>query len=809
MASSAIAAGYRFGPYELNLRSYELRRNGRPVRIQDKPLRLLIALAERPGELVNRAELRERLWPQDTFVVFEDGLNTSVRKLREVLGDDPQSPRYIETVRGHGYRLMMAVSVIHPEADSYREDASRLVPGQSAMNGFIAAELPQTAPASEPAAQAGLNRHSRVWAVALIIGSVGAVCFGVSSYYWLVNRDPGLAFRSHGPVLIADFDNETGNPRFDTALYTALLVSLQQSPHFDIYSRLQAAHVLRLMVHKENDPITPIVGREICLRENLPGLIVPGITRTGNDYLLTAQLVDPSTGNAVRSYSVRVRGEDRILLAVDAIGMDIRRGLGESRLDIRRSHRSLPEVTTASLQALEAYTDGSVMFHRDRAVEARQLYEKAIAADPGFALAHAALGSAYYSFLVNEPTLGEQEFRKALALSARTTPRERSLIQIRYAESQRRIADALALLKNYLLEHPGDWDTRYAYARLLRMHGHSADSIAIFQQLAQQAPDDPSVFIELATAYKALGQWPRSIQAYERAFSLDQGMLVAGNVNREYGFTLVLDGQVAKAEQVFSALLAGPATYANGKRSLAFLDLYEGKYASAREHLMRALVKTTDPYSIARIRYMLAVVAAGQGKRHERVAELDRIVANFSVLTQKVQYGALVGQAYARAGEVEKAKKLLVVITPLVDGRSEEQVAYAQLLKAEVAAVSGDYRTALGLLKPPQSDASNSTAVLTRESLAHIYHQTGNYDQATNWYTQLLQDHNSEAIGWEPQQQILEAYYDEARDYQQMKAPGSSMRVLNLLLTLWRNADPDLPLLNKAKTLREELVVSR
>jgi tetratricopeptide (TPR) repeat protein len=563
------------------------------------------------------------------------------------------------------------------------------------------------------------------------------------------------------------------------------------------------------MARKDTDPITPTVAREICLRENIPAMVVPGITRAGNEYQLTAQLIDPSTGSTVGTYSERVRGEDRILPAMDTITSDIRRGLGESRLEIHQSHRPLPEVTTASLTALEAFADGSWMLSRNQGNDAVRLYQTAIAADPGFAMAHAALGKVYYSFLLSEQALGEQEFRKALALSERTTPRERSSIEIQYAESQERVADAFALYKSYLQQYPGDWSARYNYARLLRMHGHTAEAVPIYEQLAQHAPDDPSVFIELATAYNNLDQYPQSIQAYEKAFSIDRGMLVAGNVNREYGFTLVLNNQTAKAEQVFSALLQGdPATAANGERSLAFLDLYEGKYASARQHLMQALEKTNDPYSLARIRYMLAVVAAGQGNRREQVAQLDRILANFGALGQKVQYGALVGQAYVRAGEIEKARKIVAMITPLVNSRSEQQVAYAQLLKAEIAAAGGDYQSALKFLKPPDPDAGDSTAVLTRESLAHIYQKMGNLDQAIDWNLQFLRNGNGGAIGWEPQQQVFEALYNGAWEYEQRNAPTSATSHLNVLLHLWKDADPNLPLLKQAKSLRAKLVAS-
>jgi TolB-like protein/DNA-binding winged helix-turn-helix (wHTH) protein/Flp pilus assembly protein TadD len=104
--------GYRFSSFELNLRSGDLLRNGRPIHIQEKTRQLLIALLERAGETVTRAELQSRLWPDDTFVGFEDGLNTAMRKLREALGESTQSARFIETVRGRGYRFIAPIEIL-------------------------------------------------------------------------------------------------------------------------------------------------------------------------------------------------------------------------------------------------------------------------------------------------------------------------------------------------------------------------------------------------------------------------------------------------------------------------------------------------------------------------------------------------------------------------------------------------------------------------------------------------------------------------------------------------------------------------
>src|SRR5262245_54848049 len=101
--------GYRFGIFEVDLELAELRKNGRKVRLQEKPFQILVTLLERRGKLVNREDLRQRLWPADTFVDFDNGLNTAMSKLRVALGDTAEKPRYIETFARRGYRFVASV----------------------------------------------------------------------------------------------------------------------------------------------------------------------------------------------------------------------------------------------------------------------------------------------------------------------------------------------------------------------------------------------------------------------------------------------------------------------------------------------------------------------------------------------------------------------------------------------------------------------------------------------------------------------------------------------------------------------------
>ncbi len=774
---------YKFGLFQADSASGHLHRAGTRVKLQDLPFRILCLLLEQPGEVISREELRAQLWPPDTHVDFEGSFNVAIKRLRYALNDSAENPIFVETVPKRGYRFIAPVEVVsRAEAEPKRE---RTAVGEGAV---------------EPAPLAARWRLS-AWP--LIAGCIAAVV-ALSAVYWLSHGRSVLSYSSNGPVLLADFENQTGEQRFDRALRTALTVTLEQSTRFNVYPQFQIENALRLMARKPGEPISAAIAREICQRENLHVLLVPGITRAGHQYLLTAQFIDPATGSTVRSYSESAADEDHILSALDSISTSIRRDLGESRYEIHQAHRPLPQVTTASLAALRDYVEGTDKFGNGDANESVRLIKNAIEKDPDFAIAHAALGYDYYSFYLNEPQLGEQEFQKALALKSRTTDREYSWIELRHAESQGRIGDTLHLYRDYLEHYPGDWVARYSYTRMLRMHGHAAESVAMYQQLLRESPNDPGTYIELATAYGDLQQWPQSIQCYEEAFAIDPRLLTTASFNREYGFTLLKGGEDAKSERIFSLLLTDPKSYSSGERSLAFLDLYRGRYADARQKFKLALAQTSDTFSRARIRYMLAVIADGQGNHREQIAQLDLIMANFDALPEKVIYGSLVGQAYARAGNVESARKVLDTIAPLVNERMEDQAGFAEILKAEVAAATGDFRSAQQFMRPPTSSDSEDVATPTSEMLAYIYQQAGKLDDAISWYEQFLS--SQRALGWERQQEVFQAHYMLARDYQQKGDRARAMREVSQLLDLWKNADPNLTLLKKAHALRDELV---
>jgi DNA-binding winged helix-turn-helix (wHTH) protein/tetratricopeptide (TPR) repeat protein len=791
----------KFGPYVVDLAAGEVRKSGYRIRLQEKPLRVLVLLAEREGQLVTREELKNRLWPDETFVDFEAGLNTAVSKLRDSLLDSVDKPRYIETIPRRGYRFLVPVEFEngHRQAEavleSGRTSAATLTPRVEPLPDSDARREPQAKSAKRAGLWIGL-------AAAFVLVAGGTA-------YWLTRGRSVLSFHSSDSVLIADFENQTGDPRFDDALLTAFTVSIAQSRYVNVFPRSRVESVLKRMGRSGTERATVPLAREICTRENVRGLIASTITRTGQEFELTAELIDPETGATVRSYKERAYGEDHILDALDSIAGRVRADLGESLSEIHQADRPLPQVTTTSLTALKEYSEASALWAHTKYTDAVTLFKAAIELDPDFAMAHAALGRAYCSYIYYQFDLGRQEYEKALAVAPRLTERERMVIEIHRADDLDHLEEADGLYRAYLASYPDDWVMLRDYANQLRLHGHQAEAIEENKRILAIAPDDAHTWIEMATAYSVLENYSAAVQAYAHAFQIAPDWLTAGSINREYGHALVGNGEEQKAVAVFSDLLEKPDRRENGLGSLALLALYHGRYSEAQARLAEALQineNSHDGFKVARTHFMMAVVAEGRGDSHLRLQELDAATANLKTLGPKVEWGAIVGQEYARAGALAKAEKIADFITPLADTHDISQKGYVHLLRGAIAAEKGETDQAVGeLTEIADPTYGRSLNGLANETIAHAYQHSGNLEQAIVWYEKLASPLENGLTFWEPQQRWASARYQLAVDYQKRGQTGKARQTLATLLNLWKDADADLPLRKAALQLQAQL----
>jgi serine/threonine protein kinase/tetratricopeptide (TPR) repeat protein len=634
--------------------------------------------------------------------------------------------------------------------------------------------------------------------------SAAFLALAVVTVWWLVGARPVLSFSPRDWLLITDFDNQTGDPLFDRSLLTALTVSLEQSPHANVVPRARIADSLHRMGKVGGVKITEDLARDISQREAIRAILSCSIAKVGQQYALTASLIDPLSGVAVRSYLEQAKDQDHVLDALGSVATRVRRDLGESMLATGKANRPLPLVTTRSLQALKLFADGGALWSEGKYQPAVEAFESAVKSDPDFAMAHAALGGAYYSHIYNNPVRGKEHLEKALQLSERTTDRERLYIQTNYAQDLGHVAEARNRFDVYLKAYPDDWGMRFNYASLLRNNDQSQEAIEQYKELARIAPNNASTYIDTATAYNGLGNFSEALRNYEQAFRLDPSQKTNQNINHEYGMTLFRNGEEGKARETFELASAKPDLKPRGLRSLAWLDLYHGKYVVAKPRLEEALLSDENYkwfLSILREHNLLAIVADGQGDRTGQLRQLDLALPYLATSGAPVRAGLWLGRQYARAGSVAKAVDILEKVRPFADSQNPEHMSDLQTLEAEVELAHGNKERAIELFS--LADKAKRSA-MTIEGVAHAYEAAGNTEQAIVWY-ELFLGSSDPPLGWEPQQDWLAAHYQLARIYFSKGDKANAQKQLDWLLDAWKDADPGLAVLKDAQSLKKEM----
>src|SRR5271157_881033 len=395
---------YRFGPFEVNAASGELSKQGKRVKLQEQPFRLLLILLENAGQVVTRAEIQSRIWDGNTFVDFDSSLRVAVRKLREALGDDAENPRYIETIPKRGYRFL--------------EPAVR------------SAELTNRSDATEvsPAAEQGAAKswRSRKWAYVLVIILLGAVGFGAFRFYFRTRT----VLSEKDTVVLADFVNSTGDAVFDETLRQGMTVQLEQSPFLVLVSEERIQHMLRLMGRPADVRLTPELAREICERTGSAAVLEGSIARLGSQYVLGLHAKNCRTGDILDDEQAQATRKEDVLNALSQIAIKFRSRVGESLSTIQQHDTPLAEATTPSLEALEAYSMAWKVHSSSGATAALPLFRRATEIDPNFAMAHAALGRMYAD--LDESDLSAESTTRAWQLRDRTNDRERFFITAGY-----------------------------------------------------------------------------------------------------------------------------------------------------------------------------------------------------------------------------------------------------------------------------------------------------------------------------------------------------------------------------------------
>src|ERR1700681_2188665 len=300
----------RFGTFEVDLCAGELRKQGVRIKLQEQPFHVLTALLLHPGKVVTREDLRAQLWSADTFVDFDNSLNTSINKLRETLSDSAESPRFIETLPRRGYRFIAPVS-----------SSNRKVPTQA-------------------------------WKI--VVGVVAVAALVAGGFFWRSRHAQRLTEKD--TIVLGDFANSTGDAVFDGTLREGLSVELQQSPFLSVVSEKGIRQTLRMMERPANTRLTPEITREVCQRTSSAAALDGSIALIGARYTLILKAVNCVNGDLLASTEAQANDKSHVLDALGKAASEMRRRLGESLSTVQKFNTPLEQATTPSLEALQAYS---------------------------------------------------------------------------------------------------------------------------------------------------------------------------------------------------------------------------------------------------------------------------------------------------------------------------------------------------------------------------------------------------------------------------------------------------------------------
>ncbi|MGB2900278.1 MAG: winged helix-turn-helix domain-containing protein [Candidatus Acidiferrum sp.] len=772
----------RFGVFQINLAARELRKHGVRVRLPGQPFCILSMLLEKPGEVVTREEMRQRLWAADTFVDFEHSLNTAIKKLRAALGDSPENSRYIETIPRVGYRFVAPIQVISDLQGMKHILEIEQPPATSAVDAIAGSRIPEIS-----GAFANNTWKISILAISMVVvGSIGGLLhYRSRQARRLTERDT---------IVLADFTNTTGDAVFDDTLKQALSVELTQSPFLNVASDLRVSEMLRRMGRSPNDPVTSEMAREVCLRLGGKAILAGSISSLGSHYVVGLQVLGCADGDMLAASQVEAANKENVLKAVNGVASLVRRKVGESLSSLEK-YDFPADATTKSLEGLKAFSMGLRVLRESGEGNAIPFFRHAIQLDPEFALAHVTLGRAYED--VGEDNEAVDHFTKAFDLRNRLGEPERYYITTLYNETV--IGDmeqAKMTGELWTRAYPRDSVAREKLGTIYGELGLSEEANMQFQEALRLDPESTiNVFnsVMIAAALNRLDEAERVLHAAQ-ARGLD------GPVIHESIYPLAfLRGDRAEMErQITWAVSQGDAILFSQHSDT---EAYYGRLHKAQELSRRAVESAmrNEAKETAALCEIAAVLRDVEIGNVSSAAQGVRAALSFAPSRNVKLLAAL---ALARSGDTAAAKTLIKELESKNPLNTLMKFYWLPTLKASLEVHTGNPQTAVSLLQGAApyelgetSNVSNVSNMYPTYVRGQAYLLAHNGSAAAAEFKKLL-DHRGIV-----QNNILGALsrLQLARAEVMMGNTDSGRKQYSDFLSLWKDADPDIPILKQAK----------
>jgi len=671
-----------------------------------------------------------------------------------------------------------------------------------------AATSASSAAAAPKLAEVPFAKKPNFWKIA-VPSVVVAVALVAGGFYYRVHRAKPLTDKD--TIVLADFANSTGDAVFDDTLKTALSVSLAQSPFLNVLSDNKVAATLKLMTHPRDTKLTPEVARELCQRAGSKAYIAGSIANLGNQYVLGLKVVNCQSGDALVQEQAIAAGKEKVLDALGEAASKLRGELGESLASVQKLDVPLDEATTSSLEALQAYSLGEKAAAEKGESAALPHHQRAIELDPKFATGYRAVGGDYFGMA--ELGRASEYYAKAFELREHASEREKLVITANYYEDVTGDLDKAAqTYQEWVENYPRDYRAHLNLGNAYAEHGQYDKAGEAYRDAVRLAPDNVAPYSDLASDLLALQHFDDARQMIEQAQSRKLDDLTIRNALYALAFLRGDSSAMAEQEQWF----AGKPEENFGLSLASDTEAYAGHLGKAREFTRRSVdsairADSKEAGAIWLENSALREAAFGNmADAKQAAAEGLKLVPT----SQGIEVEAAL--AFAMAGDVARAESLAQDLNKRHPLDKQIQSLWLPAIHAQIALNRKDSASGLNSLQAASGIelgtilfVSNVSCLYPTYIRGEAYLAAGQGKEAAAEFQKIL-DHSG--IVWNcwtgalAHLGVARANALQSRTFQGQGqgADADAARVRALaaykdFLTLWKDADPNIPILKEAK----------
>ena len=654
-----------------------------------------------------------------------------------------------------------------------------------------AAERTAASAAGSAAVRSGLSttaagvRGLKRWKAAAL-GVAVLVLAGVGASFLLPRSAPALTERDS--ILLADFKNTTGEPVFDETLKKALAVHLDQSPFLNVVPDERVRETLGYMGRSPDERIGSSVAREICQREGIKAMLGGSIASLGSHYAIHLEALNCATGTTLAREQAEAGSKEQVLSALGKAATGLREKLGESLGSIQRFDVPLEQATTSSLDALKAFSLGEARFSAGQEPESVPFYSRAVELDPNFALAYARLGTVYGN--LGEVEQSKPYRKKAFELRERVSQRERFYIESHYYVSV--TGDMDKGIESYELwkeTYPRDSIPYNNLAIEYTDRGQFEKGLENSQEALRLLPDDYHAYQAVARAYLGLHRLDEARAVLEAA---RDKKLDGPPIHVYLRVIAVLEGDAAALQR--------EADWVRGHKEAQLDSAVEDAQQAAAYGQMR---KSRELF--ARARGLAEERKLNEYAAHTRLTEAvaEAWVGNLKratdgvpeALTRSRSAAVLLRSArlMADAGEVGRAQGLMSEAAKSAPNDRFVQSVLLPTVRASIEIRQGGGDKAIELMSAAAAYDRTRPGIRRTRGLAYLVARRG--PEAAREFLAILD------LRWfEPTNPVFSILHlDLARAYALSGDTAKSRQSYQDFLALWKDADPDLPVLKQAR----------